>query len=278
MLLSVIHLLSPNPKGFISCGLRHTLLWTSQGLAMADRSQAVIIIALETQEWHLGWHAIWPPTSDCQFFSVYWTIKISTAKQFTPNLSPNRSAPRRFTRTCFSYHKQAKLTVSATLCKARKVEKIKNEDVKFECLTKLRNEWMVQSVIQCIHLQDLELPTCFLRVCFAPTWQFLCVWSPASCTWSSRSSFRRSWTGPRSSGTWPSSCPQAERKRFTRAWGVRRRAAFDWLLGWLEVESQVCGDDSDVHQVNDDVVLAAVQILVNVQCLNMQGGKKKSQI
>lgn len=33
-------------------GPRPTLLWISQGLAMADRSQAVIIMALETQDRH----------------------------------------------------------------------------------------------------------------------------------------------------------------------------------------------------------------------------------
>lgn len=33
----------------------------------------------------------------------------------------------------------------------------------------------------------------------------------------------------------------------------------------LEVECQVGGDDGDVHEVDDDVVLAAVQILVDVQ-------------
>jgi len=39
-----------------------------------------------------------------------------------------------------------------------------------------------------------------------PTWQSLCEWSRASCIWSSRSRFRRFWTGPRSSETSSSSC------------------------------------------------------------------------
>lgn len=39
------------------------------------------------------------------------------------------------------------------------------------------------------------------------------------------------------------------------------------LLYSLEVQSQVSGDDGDVHEVDDVVVLTAVQILINVQSL-----------
>lgn len=40
-----------------------------------------------------------------------------------------------------------------------------------------------------------------------------------------------------------------------------------YLLYWLEVESQVSGDNGDVHEVDDEVMLTTVQILVNVQPL-----------
>lgn len=40
-----------------------------------------------------------------------------------------------------------------------------------------------------------------------------------------------------------------------------------YVLYWLEVESQVSGDDDDVHEVDDKVMLTSVQILVNVQIL-----------
>lgn len=92
-----------------------TLLWISQGLAMADRSQAVIIMAL----------------------------------------------------------KKKKNTTS----------------------------WLRRACRRACHCLGVSVPT----------WRSLCVWSPASCTWSSRSSSRRSWTGPRSSGTWSSSCSETER-------------------------------------------------------------------
>lgn len=58
-------------------------------------------------------------------------------------------------------------------------------------------------------VNDLYMCVCL----FVLTWRSLCAWSPASCTWSTRSSSRRSWTGPRSSGTSSSSC--TERKQYS---------------------------------------------------------------
>lgn len=60
---------------------RPTLLWISQGLAMADRSQAVIIMALETQERHSGWYVIRPPTSKRQC-----TESLKSVQQNTPKI------------------------------------------------------------------------------------------------------------------------------------------------------------------------------------------------
>lgn len=61
------------------------------------------------------------------------------------------------------------------------------------------------------HDWDLHVCTFLVGVgvCVSvPTWQSPCVWSPASCTWSSRSRTRRSWTDPRSSGTLSSFCTE----------------------------------------------------------------------
>lgn len=103
---------SKEPRGEITQA--RTLLWISHGLAIADRSHAVIIMALEiTHNW-----------DDCM-----------------------------------------------NLC------------------------WRLLHMCTCV---------------FMPTWQSLCVWSPASCILSSRSSSRRSSTGPRSSGTLFSFCMETK--------------------------------------------------------------------
>lgn len=67
-----------------------------------------------------------------------------------------------------------------------------------------------------------------LRVCvFMPTWRSLCEWSPASCTWSSRSSSRRSWTGPQSSETSFSSC--TEQKQGSNRFIYGDRVSYRWV-------------------------------------------------
>lgn len=45
------------------------------------------------------------------------------------------------------------------------------------------------------------------------------------------------------------------------------------LLFVLEVERQVSGNDGDVHEVDDEVMLTAVQVLVDVQRLKQKPRK-----
>lgn len=136
------------------------------------------------------WHAIGCYSTWCGRFTSFYLVKQSLDKQF------------------LCWH-----SLTVTLCQPQKVKRIQNKGAKFKKWE--MNEWMVSASDSVIASnRNLEWDICVKRVtnrvCFALTSRSLCAWSPASCTWSSRSSSRRSWTGQRSSGTWLSSCPQAE--------------------------------------------------------------------
>lgn len=210
--------------------------------------------------------AIFPMMDD------WWIWAIITCLSFGQTIGWFSTLCGRFT----SIWKTSRLSSSCCadtvlLSEPQKGERMRIKGWQF--LTDVRNEWMV-SVSDSVRPFGTSETNLAYRVCFALTLRSLCAWSPASCTWSSRSSSRRSWTGQRSSGTWPSSCPEAEKRVLWEPAGSSGDP--HWILvwlGWLEVKSQVCGNDGDVHQVNHKVVLAAVQILVDVQCLNMQRKK-----